>query len=92
VPLPWSGSEPPFGFSPPSSSSPLRDGPPRRLDAPPGVLAFARPPGFICVVNLSGSAVPLPAHDTVLLTSGGLDGGLLPPETAAWLSQYSTRE
>jgi alpha-glucosidase len=63
----------------------LDNGSLRWLDAPPGVLAFARPPGFICVVNLSGNAVPLPEHDTVLLTSGALDGGLLPPETAAWL-------
>ena len=50
------------------------------------VLSFRRTPGFGCVVNLSGAAVPLPAHDRVLLTSGPLDGDLLPPDTAAWLA------
>jgi alpha-glucosidase len=55
------------------------------LEAPGGVLAFTRPGGWHCVVNISGGAVPLPPHDQILLTSGPLDGGLLPPDTAAWL-------
>jgi alpha-glucosidase len=55
------------------------------LEAPGGVLAFRRPGGFACVVNLSGQPVPLPGHEEVLLTSGDLEYGLLPPDTAAWL-------
>ena len=42
------------------------------------VLAFTRGPHFLCVTNLSSSAVALPAHDSLLLASGPLDGGLLP--------------
>jgi alpha-glucosidase len=125
VPMPWSGAEPPFGFS--TAGDPwlpqpaewkdrtvqAQDGDPasmlelyraalrirRReqalghgamhwLDAPDGVLSFARgtgAAGVTCVVNLSGAAVALPPSEAVLLTSGPLDGGLLPPETAAWL-------
>jgi alpha-glucosidase len=37
------------------------------------------------VLNASTTAVPLPAGD-VLLSSGPLDDGLLPQDTAAWLS------
>ncbi len=55
------------------------------LDAPDGVVAFSRSDGFCCVVNLSGELVRLPPHDEVLLGSGPLQDGLLPPDTAAWL-------
>lgn len=56
------------------------------LPSGPGVLAFARNHGLVCVVNLSGGPVPLPAHTDVLLTSGPLDAaGLLPDDTAVWL-------
>jgi alpha-glucosidase len=37
------------------------------------------------VANLSAAPVPLPAHAGVLLASGPLDGGLLPPDTTVWL-------
>ena len=38
------------------------------------------------MVNLSdGRRSPLPAHETVLLASGPLDGDLLPADTAVWL-------
>jgi alpha-glucosidase len=37
-----------------------------------------------CVANLSGQPVALPPG-MVLLASGPLDGGLLPPDTTAWL-------
>jgi alpha-glucosidase len=57
----------------------------RWLDSAEGVLAFVREPGLICVANLSGEPVPLPANDGVLLTSGPLSDGLLPTDTAAWL-------
>src|SRR5205814_2010243 len=121
VPLPWSGAEPPFGFSQGSPWLPqprewkdltveaqsgdphsmlelyravlgcrraqpaLGDGELRWLPSPEGVLAFARDPEFGCVVNLSPHPVPLPEHDSVLLTSSPLDGATLPPDTAAWL-------
>ena len=41
--------------------------------------------GFILAANLGAAAVPLPAHREVLLTSGPVTGGNLPPDTAAWL-------
>ncbi|MCW2944515.1 MAG: hypothetical protein JWR24_1232 [Actinoallomurus sp.] len=49
------------------------------------VLAFTRESGLTCVVNLGPEPVPLPAHETVLLASGSLDGDVLPADTAAWL-------
>jgi alpha-glucosidase len=124
VPLPWSGVEAPFGFSPPGAARPwlpqpaawkdqtvqaqtgdprsmlelyrqalsirretpaLGDGEMRWLASDDAVLAFARGPQFLCVVNLSGAAIRLPAHEAVLLASGPLDGDLLPVDTAAWL-------
>jgi alpha-glucosidase len=69
----------------------LGDGSLRWLDAPAGVLAFARGEGFACVLNLSGAPVELPPHDSVLLRSGPLEGGLLPPDTAAWLRRISSK-
>ncbi|MFC1416241.1 glycoside hydrolase family 13 protein [Streptacidiphilus cavernicola] len=67
------------------STAGLGDGPMTWLDADPRVLAFARGDGFSCAVNLSDTPQPLPAHHAVLLASGPLDGGLLPPDTAVWL-------
>ncbi|MFJ3903773.1 glycoside hydrolase family 13 protein [Streptomyces sp. NPDC090025] len=62
------------------------DGPMRWLDAPDGVLSFARPAGLVAVSNLSTTPVPLPPYEELLLTSGPLtDEGLLPPDTSAWL-------
>jgi alpha-glucosidase len=56
--------------------------------APAGVLAFDRG-GMTCVANLSPAAVDLPAGE-ILLASGPVSGdaasgGLLPPDTSAWL-------
>lgn len=125
VPLPWSGTAPPFGFSAgdpsarpwlpqPASwrnvtaaaqaadpgstlnlyraalrlrrSEPgLGDGPMTWLESGPDVLAFSRPRGFTCVVNFADSPVVLPDHREVLLASGPLEEGNLPPGTAAWL-------
>ncbi|WP_329046402.1 glycoside hydrolase family 13 protein [Amycolatopsis sp. NBC_01488] len=122
VPLPWSGTVPPFGFSPdgvrtwlpqpdhwrtataeaqaadPGSmlglyraalaerraNPALGDGTMTWLPSSPGVLSFAREPGFGCVVNLSAEPVELPA-DRVLLSSVPLADGLLPPDAAVWL-------
>ncbi len=63
----------------------LGDGTLTWLDAPDGVLAFGRAGGFACVVNISAGHVPLPAHEEILLASGPLQDGKLPPDTAAWL-------
>jgi hypothetical protein len=38
-----------------------------------------------CIANLSGAPVTLPPAATVLLASGPLDGGVLPPDTTAWV-------
>src|SRR5689334_561874 len=127
VPLPWSGLEPPFGFSPlgaaadpwlpqpkdwrdltvEAQSRQAEPGEPismlalyrralriRRaefgpgaamtwLPAPARVLSFDRG-GVTCVANLSPAAVELPAGQ-ILLASGPVSGGLLPPDTSAWL-------
>jgi alpha-glucosidase len=63
----------------------LGDGALRWLDTPDGVLAFAREPGFVCVVNLSTAPIELLAHTSLLLTSSPLEEALLAPDTAAWL-------
>ena len=148
MPLPWAGTEPPFGFSPAGATAdPWLPQPKEWRDltvgaesaradsmlalyraalrirrsepafgtapltwrsAPNGVIAFDRlapdaadlggtvpggtapggtvPGGTVtCVANLSGDLVGLPPHASVLLASGPLDGGLLPPDTTAWL-------
>jgi alpha-glucosidase len=128
VPIPWSGEEPPFGFSTDGASAPpwlpqptswrtltaesqagddrsmlelyrsalrirraqpaLGDGALEWLDAPDGALAFAREPGFVCVVNISGDPVPPPEGGSVLLASGALtDDGWVPVDTAAWFAR-----
>ncbi|RLL69234.1 glycoside hydrolase family 13 protein [Streptomyces sp. Z26] len=58
----------------------------RWLDAPDGVLAFARGDGLTCLVNLTADAVRLPGSGELLLASGPLDeDGGLPADTAVWL-------
>jgi alpha-glucosidase len=52
--------------------------------APDGVLDFERGDGFRCVVNVSGTPVPL-EESAVLLTSLPLEDGALPRDAAAWL-------
>ncbi|MFI2214844.1 alpha-amylase family glycosyl hydrolase [Streptomyces sp. NPDC020141] len=58
--------------------------PPRWLEAPPGVLAFARADGLVCAVNFGNRPVPAPVADVPLLTSGPCDPGVLAANTAAW--------
>jgi alpha-glucosidase len=55
------------------------------ITAPAGVLAFSRPGRFACVVNISAGPAALPAEAEVLLASGPLDAGKLPPDTTVWL-------
>ncbi|MEV7085437.1 glycoside hydrolase family 13 protein [Streptomyces sp. NPDC093085] len=64
----------------------LGDGGLTWLDAPAGVLALRRDPGFVCVVNLSAEPCPLPEHTAVLLASGRVEDGLLGPDQAVWLA------
>jgi alpha-glucosidase len=121
IPVPWSGGEPPYGFSssrdtwlpmpegwaeltaeaqiadPASiqslyraalalrSSSSLFAGESLEwLPAPDGCLAFRRPGGLVCLLNLSGHDVPLPEGE-VLLASADVAGGGVPTDTAVWL-------
>ena len=125
VPIPWSGDQPPFGFSPDDARTPpwlpqpdswrdltaqsqtgtdgsmlelyrsalqirraqpaLGDGTLTWLDAPAGALAFAREPGFTCVVNLSAEPLTPPEDSQMLLASAPLSShGRIPPDVAAW--------
>ncbi|MGW7199987.1 glycoside hydrolase family 13 protein [Streptomyces chryseus] len=64
----------------------LGDGPMAWLPTGPGVLAFTRGEGLVCVVNLGDEPVRLPAYAVLLIGSGPLTGdGLLPKDTAVWL-------
>jgi alpha-glucosidase len=56
------------------------------LDAPEGVLAFSREPGFVCAVSLSAEPYELPAHSGLLLAGGPLKNGRLEPDQAVWLA------
>ena len=67
----------------------LGDGPMTWQDCADGVLAFTRPGGFTCVLNLSADAVELPEAGEILLASGPLQGGRLPSDTCAWVRSAS---
>ena len=54
------------------------------LDAPDDVLMYRVGGGLVCTLNAGDKAVALPPGD-VLLASGELVDGKLPPNTAAWL-------
>ncbi|MBV9804731.1 MAG: DUF3459 domain-containing protein, partial [Solirubrobacterales bacterium] len=65
----------------------LGDGRLAWLPAPAGALAFAREPGFACLVNISGGPVAPPAGSELLISSGPLSSdGRVPADTAAWFS------
>ncbi len=58
----------------------------RWLNAPDGVLAFARG-SFVCAVNTRSEPVPMDVDGELLLASAPLgDGPVLPGEAAAWWS------
>jgi alpha-glucosidase len=68
------------------ASPALGDGTMRWLETPPGVLGFAREPGFACLVNYTDEPVPLPESGRVVLASAPLEpAGLLPGNSAVWL-------
>ena len=52
-----------------------------------GVLEFDRGDGFTCVVNISGSSVPIDAARPVLLASADPVAGMLPNDAAVWLGR-----
>lgn len=66
----------------------LGDGPMTWLDddrAGRDALVFARGDDFINVTNLGSTAIALPDHQSILLSSTPLEGGLLPPDSTVWL-------
>jgi alpha-glucosidase len=128
VPIPWSGHEPPYGFSPagaggapwlpqPSTWAPftadaqladagstlnlyrralrlrrelaaLGDGELTWVDAPDGVLAFDRDPGFGMLVNFGDKPATLPDGVSVLLASEPLTAdGRVPTDVAVWFTR-----
>jgi alpha-glucosidase len=60
--------------------------PMRWLTSAPGSLALTRGSTLTCQVNLGDGLIPLEAG-TVLLASGPLPDGKLPPDTAVWLER-----
>ncbi|MEV6011450.1 glycoside hydrolase family 13 protein [Streptomyces sp. NPDC051976] len=54
------------------------------IDSPPDVLVFARGDGLLCAVNFGEDPVPAPLLTLPLLSSGPVQPGLLPGNTAAW--------
>ena len=143
VPLPWRGTEPPFGFSPAAASvgdGPAAPGPDGTVAAPwlpqpaewaaltvqaqeadPGsmlwlyrqalrirkreaslgdgtltwlpsertALVFRRGDDVVNVTNLGSEPMALPDHDRILLASTPLVGGMLPPDSTAWLHRIA---
>lgn len=121
VPMPWSGEQPPYGFSSSTDTwlpmpagwagitAEAQDADPGSLlalyrsalalrpefarggrgltwlDASEDTVAVRTDDGLVLVVNFGAEAVPLPAGD-LLLSSDALVDGLLPGDTAAWLS------
>jgi alpha-glucosidase len=121
VPMPWSGSTPPFDFTTGTPWLPMpsdwadvtveaqledsdstlalyrrmlairRERPELTsgtfdwIGAPDGCLAWRRGESFVLVANFSTAPAELP-HGVVLLASGPLVDGDLPPDTAVWLT------
>jgi alpha-glucosidase len=54
------------------------------FDSPADSLVFHRSGGLVCVLNAGTRPIPLPERE-ILLASGDLVDGGLPPDTAAWL-------
>ena len=62
----------------------LGDGPMTWIQTGESVLAFSRPGDFACYVNF-GAPIALPENAQLLLSSGPLDGTMIPTDTAVWL-------
>jgi alpha-glucosidase len=52
----------------------------------PGLLCFAREPGFVFAANLGADPAPLPPHREILLSSEPDPGTSLRPDAAVWLA------
>ncbi|HET8780030.1 MAG TPA: DUF3459 domain-containing protein, partial [Agromyces sp.] len=63
----------------------LGDGSLTWLPSDPTALVFRRGDDLVSVTNLGAEPVPLPDHDRILLASAPLVGGMLPPDSTAWL-------
>jgi alpha-glucosidase len=50
------------------------------------ILAFRRGDRFECIVNFGPAPLALPPGRRVLLASGPLDGDMIPPDAAVWLT------
>ncbi|MDP9444361.1 MAG: glycoside hydrolase family 13 protein [Actinomycetota bacterium] len=62
------------------------------LDTPPGVLAFRREPGLVCVLNCGHRRTPVGRYGEVVVASGHHEQvveGWLPTDTCAWFSHGS---
>ncbi|MEA2623935.1 MAG: alpha-glucosidase [Chloroflexota bacterium] len=66
----------------------LGDGLLRWLDAPTGVISFARSDSFVAMANLSVSPVQLPAGAELLLASADVVDGWLPVDATAWFRPH----
>ena len=62
----------------------LGDGPMSWIEVGENAIAFTRPGNFACYVNF-GKEFALPEGAEVLLSSGPLNQGKLPTDTAVWL-------
>jgi alpha-glucosidase len=62
----------------------LGDGPMTWIEAGKDVVAFSRPGNFACFINF-GTAIEIPNGAKVLISSGPLEGNLIPTDTAVWL-------
>jgi alpha-glucosidase len=63
----------------------LGDGSLNWIESEPNVLAFDRGAGFVNITNMSDTAVVLPTHTRLLLSSTPLENGMLPRDSTAWL-------
>ena len=73
------------------STPALGDGALAWLDAPEGVVAFRREPGFVCTVNTGSAPISVPAPGELVLASAAREMSgifessvVLPPDSAAW--------
>ncbi|HEY8588519.1 MAG TPA: glycoside hydrolase family 13 protein [Naasia sp.] len=55
------------------------------VDSAPDVLAFRRGTDFACLTNLGTHPAELPTGSRVILSSSPLAGGLLAPDSTAWI-------
>jgi alpha-glucosidase len=63
----------------------LGDGALTWLESEADVLVFLRGDDIVNVTNLGDHPIALPDHESILLSSTPLAGGLLPPDSTAWL-------